>query len=306
MANSGILVQVQKMNRNEEPSVAVLLAAYNGMQWIENQVKTILQQQGVRLTLFISVDLSTDNTEKWTYDLAQSNNNVVMLPYGERFGGAALNFFRLFRDVDFSGFDAVALADQDDIWFSDKLERACRLLKAGKCGAYSSNVTALLPNGNKVLIEKSQSQRLFDNFFEAAGPGCTYVFNTNVASMFKDFLGEIREHLAGFAQHDWLIYAYSRERGVTWFIDPIPSMLYRQHLANDFGANIGIGGLKKRLEMIGTHWYRNQVDLTANLVSPLKAKNLKRRLFLMLNINQLRRRPRDRWFLFFMILFYLY
>lgn len=124
--------------------------------------------------------------------------------------------------------------------------------------------------------------------------------------MVKNFLMQIRQQLAEFQLHDWLIYAYCRERGITWFIDATPSMLYRQHLTNEFGANIGTVGFKRRLGMISRHWYRNQVDLIANAVAPLKAKHFKRRLFLLFNINKLRRRLRDRLFLFFMILFCFY
>lgn len=119
------------MARNEHPKIAILLAAYNGMQWIAEQIETIFNQQGVGVTVFISVDLSTDGTYEWTEQLAEKHNNVVLLPYGERFGGAGPNFFRLVKDVDFSGFDAVSFADQDDIWRPEKLGRAYSKISAG-------------------------------------------------------------------------------------------------------------------------------------------------------------------------------
>jgi rhamnosyltransferase len=55
------------------PRVAVLLAAYNGMQYIAEQMDSILAQIGVDVTVFISVDRSTDGTEKWVEALAQAN-----------------------------------------------------------------------------------------------------------------------------------------------------------------------------------------------------------------------------------------
>lgn len=39
------------------PRMAVLLAAYNGMAWLQQQVQSILAQQGVQVALFISVML---------------------------------------------------------------------------------------------------------------------------------------------------------------------------------------------------------------------------------------------------------
>ena len=97
------------------PSIAILLSAYNGAEWIEEQIDTILKQHDVSIQLFISVDLSTDNTYDLCKELEQKKTNITILEYGERFGGAAKNFFRLIRDVNILGFDYVALADQDDI-----------------------------------------------------------------------------------------------------------------------------------------------------------------------------------------------
>ena len=49
----------------KRPRVAILLAAYNGMAFIAEQLQSILHQQGVDLRIFISVDLSTDDTYNW-------------------------------------------------------------------------------------------------------------------------------------------------------------------------------------------------------------------------------------------------
>ena len=49
----------------KHPKVAVLLAAYNGMQWIEEQLASILGQSAVDVTVYISIDPSTDGTEAW-------------------------------------------------------------------------------------------------------------------------------------------------------------------------------------------------------------------------------------------------
>lgn len=68
---------------------------------------------------------------------------VTVLPGGQVFGGAAPNFFRLLRDVDMTGCDYVALADQDDLWHPDKLASAFQQQAHRRTG-YSGNV---LPSG---------------------------------------------------------------------------------------------------------------------------------------------------------------
>lgn len=139
----------------KRPRIAVLLAAYNGVHWLPEQVTSILEQEDVDVALFISVDSSDDGTEAWCEALQASNPAVTVLPLGLRFGGAGKNFFRLLHDVELASFDAISLADQDDIWYPDKLARAYQYIAQGN-DAYSSNVLAFWPDGREMLVEKHQ------------------------------------------------------------------------------------------------------------------------------------------------------
>ena len=65
----------------------VLLAAYNGMKWLEEQVESILNQKDVLVTLLISVDGSSDGSEEWVSTLSENNPNVRYLTHGGSFGG---------------------------------------------------------------------------------------------------------------------------------------------------------------------------------------------------------------------------
>ena len=66
-------------------SVAVLLAAFNGIKWIEEQVESIFNQKDVNIDIYISIDLSNDGTYEWCQELALKNSNVNILPYGNHF-----------------------------------------------------------------------------------------------------------------------------------------------------------------------------------------------------------------------------
>ena len=48
--------------KNQIPKVAILMAAYNGRKWIEEQLHSIWSQENVLIDIYISVDLSTDDT----------------------------------------------------------------------------------------------------------------------------------------------------------------------------------------------------------------------------------------------------
>ena len=287
---------------SNSPSVAVLLAAYNGMEWIEEQVSSILSQKSISIEIFISVDLSNDKTHEWCQDLAGKNAHVKVLPYGEKFGGAAKNFFRLIRDVDFSCFDYVALSDQDDIWDSSKLHHAIRTIEQDSLDGYSSDVIAFWSNGREKLVKKSFPQKKFDYFFEAAGPGCTYVLKQQPTQKFKKFLIKNWENINCIESHDWLIYAFFRSRGMSWCIDSEPLMLYRQHESNQVGSNFGFLAYLKRIKMVKSGWYRSEVRKISEIVSINDdAFNLDI-WFLIKNFYQLRRQNRDTFILLLMIL----
>lgn len=276
----------------------MLLAASAGMRWIEDQVATILDQVGPSVTLFISVDKSTDGTHDWCEAISLKHENVHVLEHGQVFGGAAKNFFRLIRDVDFIRYDYIAFSDQDDLWAPDKLQRAISIIEKIGFDAFSSDVTAFWETGKSTLIKKSFPQKKYDYFFESAGPGCTYVLTRDTAIIFKEFLISNWVAANKVQLHDWLIYAFCRSRLKRWYIDDVPLMRYRQHTHNQLGANAGIGKIAARFAMIWNGWYRQEIEKIVALVDPNnEVKFFLTKLFLIKNLWGLRRRQRDAWLL---------
>lgn len=285
------------------PRVAVLLAAYNGINFIEEQLRSILSQKNVDLTIFISIDKSTDSTFEWCISFSKMYPEIEVLSYGERYGDAAKNFYRLIRDVDFSSFDFISLSDQDDIWHPDKLHRAISTIQNLDLDVFSSDVMAFWADGNKKLVKKSYPQKKYDHFFEAAGPGCTYVFRERSLYSFKQFMVEKWVEINSVASHDWMIYSYCRAIGMNWFIDDKPLMSYRQHESNQVGSNFGLKAYKKRIVMIKDSWYREEFSNIIKLVHLDDSFNFSlSRVFLITHFWQLRRRPRDACALLFMLI----
>lgn len=287
---------------NVLPSVAVCLAAFNGMDFLAQQLESILQQKDVAVTIFISVDKSMDGTEHWAELMAEDYSNIVILPHGQIFGGAAKNFFRLLRDVNFSAFDFIAFCDQDDIWLPEKLLRAYEMLLQTDADAYSSDVIAFWPEGRQYLIEKSQKQVSWDFLFEAAGPGCTYVMRKELARAIQDLVKTHWDDVQKVGLHDWFVYAYARANGYRWVIDEYAGMLYRQHEKNQVGVNSGARAFAQRAGKVLNGWGLTQSALIAHLVGLGDDQFVKRwsggsrtgLLWLGLHAWQCRRRVRDK------------
>jgi len=289
--------------------VAILLATYNGTKYIKEQINSILKQKDVIITIFINDDLSTDNTLEYLDNIYGNNKKLIYLKNIKKFGGAAKNFFSLIREVDFLTFDYISLADQDDIWNEDKLIRAIRTIEEKKVDVYSSNVIAFWEDGKKVLINKSEPQKKYDFLFSSAGPGCTYVMKKEFLTEFKNQLLRKNNLQKEIDLHDWLLYAYARTNDYKWHVDSEPTMLYRQHGNNEFGANKGIVTLKKRWIKARNGWYREQILKVAEfceyenkIVNSIENNSFFNRIYLIFNIFKLRKKTTECIVLFFILI----
>ena len=286
---------------NNPIKVAVCLAAFNGEQHIAEQIDSILNQVDVDVTVYVSVDLSSDNTLALVEAYGKKDARVVLLSYGERYGSAARNFFRLIEEVNFNAFDYVSLADQDDIWLSKKLSSAVSVMTTNKADAYSSNVQAFWPDGREKVINKAQPQQQWDYVFESAGPGCTFVINKNLALALQAFLLKNKIQTYAVALHDWFIYAYARYNNYQWVISEQVHMRYRQHSHNVVGANVGVRAKLTRWKKLREGWLHTQALIIANIVGytqllPIQKMlnmSLVNTLWLVFNVRKLRRRFRD-------------
>jgi len=246
------------------------MAAYNGKQFIAQQLQTILKQTHKPCKILINIDLSTDETVSIVEGYATNFSEIEILSSNKRFGSAAANFFYLLLNTDFSNIDYIALADQDDLWNEDKLGKAIEKLEQGYDG-YSSHEEAFWDDGRKKVLKKNQSQQNFDHLFESAGPGCTFVISKKLAIGLQNFLKNNQNQISQMKQyHDWLIYAFTRTNGYKWFIDGYVSMQYRQHALNDFGAHVGFSGFLARVERV---LKGEGFDQVLRLIKMLKLEN---------------------------------
>ena len=154
------------MNSINLPKVAILMATFNGVRFIEEQLESIKTQEGIHLNIYISDDKSTDETVKLIESsFTKQENQVTLLPEVNASGGSGQNFFRLVKDVPLDEYEYFAFSDQDDIWKAKKILRALNQLRTNNADGYSSSVEAFWQNGNKKIIKKDYPQKKFDFFF---------------------------------------------------------------------------------------------------------------------------------------------
>ena len=289
--------------------VTVLLATYNGRDWLPEQLDSILDQQAVDVDVVALDDLSTDGTAEYLAERAAADPRITVLPSTDASGSAAANFYRLIQRAPIAG-DLVALSDQDDVWVPTKLTRHAALITQHGFDAVSSNVTSFYPDGRRDLVRKDFPQRDFDFLLESPGPGSTFLMTPRLVDAVRTLIADDPAGIAATDYHDWLIYAVARSRGWTWHIDAVSTVDYRQHEANVMGANLGTRSALSRVKLMAQHWHRGQAIALGRLVLPgagaTQADGIRRLLALFENdglrsrfaiaraATGLRRRPRDR------------
>lgn len=305
---------MKKIDLNEDGNplrVAILLATYNGISFIEEQLATLFSQNNIAIQVFASDDGSKDGT--FQYLQAINSSNFCLLPL-KISGSAAGNFYRLIKDVDLSCFDYVALCDQDDIWLPDKIYRAITAMSDNKCEAYSSNLTAFDSRANKIwTIKKNYNQKKLDYIFQGASAGCTYVFSARLALYIREKLLALPSESIKTSSHDWLIYALARSGNFNWHFDPASYIQYRQHSNNVYGASSGFRGLIGKFKLALSGWYKNNIifilsiannlDYEKKVHSALLSNNIIDKFWLLSQVRNFRRKPSDQLWLAIIILF---
>lgn len=240
-------------------SVAILLTTHNGSNHIERQLQSIINQQNVYVKLFISDDLSTDNTLELVKKIIPKNQ-LIVLKNKSKFGKPGLNFFSLINRVEQDEFDYYAFSDQDDVWEYNKLIEGISLIKKTNSDAYSSGFHLFYEDkGINKFVSKNPTQKLFDYLFSSPGPGCTFILKNKSYNHLRLAYINNKEIFNRCEYHDWAIYAFFRAKKLNWVIDNRSFIKYRQHEFNDTGANYGLLAIYKRLLKFKDGTYENQI-----------------------------------------------
>ena len=117
---------------NTMPKVFIALATYQGAKYLRPLIQSIRRQSYADWTLLARDDGSTDATPKILRELARRDARIEVLDDGGGHQGAAGNFGRVMQNACDRGADYLFLADQDDVWQADKLEKLLALLRAGQ------------------------------------------------------------------------------------------------------------------------------------------------------------------------------
>lgn len=274
-----------------KPTVHILLATYNGAQFLTEQLDSIARQTHSAWTLTISDDGSTDNTLALVAEFAARITQPLTVLQGPRQKSSTRNFCHLIQNTPtVEASDLYAFCDQDDVWLDNKLERAVEWHAQHQSHAvrlYCSRTQfvdeQLKPIGLSPGIQRPPS---FGNaLVQNIASGNTMVMSHDV------LLAQKKVKPEHSVWHDWTTYLVATALGGMVCFDDQPSLLYRQHGGNVIGANNGFTAQIKRLKPLFNGRFKQWTDANLAAVRDLNTLPTHDSLHLYRQFEKLRKMP---------------
>jgi glycosyltransferase involved in cell wall biosynthesis len=182
------------------------MATYNGEKYILGQIKSILDQLSPDDEIIVSDDSSTDNT---LTIIKSFNDSRIKVFNNINNSGPVGNFENAL--VNAKG-QYMFLADQDDIWLSEKLNK--HLVLHGKYDLVISDAEVI--DGDENIIypsffkERGSKPGLLNNLIKNSYLGCCMSFNRKIVNYALPFP-------SGIHMHDWWIGLVAERKGKVFF-----------------------------------------------------------------------------------------
>lgn len=210
--------------------ISVCIATYNGEKYIKEQLDSILCQLKENDELIISDDRSTDNTLPIIKSI--NDNRIVVLESLKKFKNHNFNFENSLKRA--SG-NIIFLADQDDVWISNKVEKFLERFENNRVNLVVSD--CILVDSQKTIISDSyfkirkSGKGFWKNFHKNTYVGCCMAFDRKVLEASLPFPQDT-------FSHDTWIGLIGEMIGNTNFIND-PLIYFRRHGENFSAYNFG-------------------------------------------------------------------
>lgn len=223
--------------------VDILMATYNGEAFVEEQVRSIINQTYTDWRLLVHDDGSTDSTIAILHRLSKEDQRIVLVEDGVQHLGVARNFIHL---VDCSTADFAMFCDQDDIWLPSKVEDMLTEISRYNqdvpqvvySNAYLWNPQqGIISDKNTLTFPTTLRQTLFLN---TGIQGAAAIFNQRMCKL-------LRQPLEEYAMHDHVLLLLGITLGEVHYLHQ-SLMYYRQHERNVTGN--APGSIAKKIALM--------------------------------------------------------
>lgn len=214
--------------------VAILMSTYNGEDYLDDQIQSIIDQSYKNWTLYIRDDGSDDNTVGIIKKYTEKYSNIIFFNDGNiKNIGVVRSFLDLLENTNA---DYYMFSDQDDFWLKDKVKDSLFLLKQKEPGPVCVFTDVEIVDKNLKSIRRMNGDNIWTDFvlllFTNCVTGCTMLFNSELKKLIKFDEMDYKK----IFMHDWWIGLIASAFGKLVYLNK-PTMQYRQHGDNVVGSN---------------------------------------------------------------------
>lgn len=260
------------------PHVAVLMATYNGEDFLQQQLTSIAAQTHRNLSLWISDDGSTDRTLDIVAAFRAKHFWIPVHVLAGPRAGFVRNFLSMACDRQIDA-DFFAFCDQDDVWHHDKIAAALACLSTvpSRFPAFYVSRTRTIDRDGKArgtspLFELPPT--VHNALVQSIGGGNTMVFNSQTRRLLRLAGSDI-----AVPAHDWWTYLVVTACGGFAFYDSEPRVDYRQHGENVIGENGSLAARFFRLNLLlegrFRYWITANIEALSRLETLIIPRNRK-------------------------------
>lgn len=221
-------------------NIAILLATYQGEDFLREQIDSILKQSYEKWELFIHDDGSKDKTVLILQEYIKKYPHKMHLLDGPKTGGAKSNFMYLLNNVSAP---YLMFCDQDDVWLENKIDLTFQTMldmednRPYKPVLVFTELQIVDQDLNTIAERMSKYQQLNpkrirykDLIIQNVISGCTVMINHALQLRVLECVNP-----DAIIMHDWWCALVAAYFGSVAFIES-PLILYRQHGNNSVGA----------------------------------------------------------------------
>ena len=262
------------VTKENDTTVCILLASYNGGKFIRKQLESLVAQSYTNWSLFVRDDKSTDETINILEEFVLKDSRISLLKDDLGKQGSCQNFGLLIR-LTRNKFPYYMFCDQDDFWYEFKVEETLQKMRELEKGHQHKRPLLVYTNfqyvddelntiEEKKNYESTKVPKLSFSHLLAQNPiyGCTMMFN-------NELVKAIDEVPMQAENHDYWVAMVASAFGEIFYYRK-KTILYRQH-QNNISTKHDNSSFRKRLQRILIYG-KNFEDAAAKLTMALAFK----------------------------------
>ncbi|MGO0999899.1 glycoside hydrolase family 99-like domain-containing protein [Lysobacter sp. CA196] len=235
------LTRIEKVAR---PKISVIMPTYKHERYVEQAIRSVLDQSFDDFELLVIDDCSPDGTYQVAEKvLAEFDASGKARLYRMPINADAFNVIN-FGIANSSG-EYIAIINSDDAWPANRLATLISAMEKEKSGLAFGRVTVIDQDGGELSEDHPVAAEVYrrqEECFESSDPLMVHLLKYNVCVTTGNlvFTRALFNKLGGFSQlrlcHDWDFVLRASFHTPLLMVD-LPGYFYRMHTSNTFSAS---------------------------------------------------------------------